>query len=336
MKKIAVLGGGTWGTALTILLAGNGHEVLLWSKFSEETDALKKNRSEIKNLPGAVLQENVRLTNDLKEAVMFGKDLLVMATASPYVREVSHQIKDFVLPGTVIVNGAKGIENGTFHTMTEIIQEEIPQCKTAVLSGPSHAEEVSRFIPTTVVAGALDKQTAMYVQDIFMSRYFRVYTSPDVMGIELGGSLKNVIALAAGIVDGLLFGDNTKAALITRGIVEISRLGEKMGAHYETFAGLSGIGDLIVTCTSSHSRNHNAGLLLGQGFTLMEAKEKVGQVIEGVNSAEAAAKLSEKYQVEMPIVEQVNEILFHNKTAKEALADLLLRDRADEYSSFSW
>lgn len=336
MKKVTVLGAGTWGVALTILLAGNGHEVTVWSKFPAETDALAANRSEIKNLPGAVLPDCVRLTNDMEQAVANGPDLIVNTVISPFVREVSKALSPFVKEGAVIVNASKGIENGTLYTMTEVISQEIPQAKVAVISGPSHAEEVSRQIPTTVVAGAEDKKTALYIQDIFMNQYFRVYTSPDVMGIELGGALKNVIALAAGAIDGLDYGDNTKAALITRGIVEISRLGEAMGAHSETFAGLSGIGDLIVTCTSIHSRNHNAGFLLGTGKSLEEAKKEVGQVVEGVNSAKAALALAKKYNVEMPIVEQVNAVLFDGKEAKEALTDLLLRERITEYSSLNW
>lgn len=336
MKNVTVLGAGTWGVALTILLANNGHEVTLWSKFPAETDALAANRSNIKNLPGAVLPDSVKLTNDLEQAVGNAPDLIVNTVISPFVREVSKALAPFVKEGTVIANASKGIENGTLYTMTDIISQEIPQAKVAVLSGPSHAEEVSRHIPTTVVAGATEKATAMFVQDMFMNRYFRVYTSPDVLGIEIGGALKNVIALAAGAIDGLGYGDNTKAALITRGIVEIARLGEAMGARYETFAGLSGIGDLIVTCTSSHSRNHNAGYLLGQGKSLEEAKKEVGQVVEGVNSAQAALALAEKYGVEMPIVEQVNAVLFEKKEAKEALADLLVREKVNEYSSLSW
>ncbi len=336
MKKVTVLGAGTWGVALTILLAGNGHEVTVWSKFPAETDALAANRSAIKNLPGAVLPDCVELTNDIKQAVANEPDLIVNTVISPFVREVSKVLSPFVKKGTVIVNASKGIENGTLYTMTEVISQEIPQARVAVISGPSHAEEVSRHIPTTVVAGAEDKETALYIQDIFMNQYFRVYTSPDVMGIELGGALKNVIALAAGAIDGLDYGDNTKAALITRGIVEISRLGEAMGAHSETFAGLSGIGDLIVTCTSVHSRNHNAGFLLGTGKSLEEAKKEVGQVVEGVNSAKAALALAKKYNVEMPIVEQVNAVLFDGKEAKEALTELLLRERITENSSLNW
>ena len=336
MKKVTVLGAGTWGVALTILLANNGHEVTLWSKFPAETGALEADRSNIKNLPGAVLPDSVKLTNDLAEAAAGGTDLIVNTVISPFVREVSKALSSYVKDGTVIVNASKGIENGTLYTMTDIISQEIPQAKVAVISGPSHAEEVSRHIPTTVVAGATEKDVAMYIQDMFMNKYFRVYTSPDVLGIEIGGALKNVIALAAGAVDGLGYGDNTKAALITRGIVEIARLGEAMGARYETFAGLSGIGDLIVTCTSLHSRNHNAGYLLGQGKSLEEAKREVGQVVEGVNSAQAALALAEKYGVEMPIVEQVNAVLFEQKDAKEALKDLLVRDKVTEYSSLSW
>lgn len=336
MKKVTVLGAGTWGVALTILLAGNGHEVTLWSKFPAETDALNADRSNIKNLPGAVLPDNVILTNDMEKAAQNGPDLIVNTVISPHVREVSMKLSPYIKEGTIIVNASKGIENGTLYTMTDIISQEIPQAKVGVVSGPSHAEEVSRHIPTTVVAGAADKETAMYIQDMFMNPYFRVYTSPDVLGIELGGSLKNVIALAAGAIDGLGYGDNTKAALITRGIVEIARLGQAMGAHYETFAGLSGIGDLIVTCTSNHSRNHNAGYLLGKGYSMEEAKAQVGQVVEGVNSAQAALALAEKYGVEMPIVEQVNAVLFDGKEAKEALADLLVREKVNEYSSLSW
>jgi len=336
MRRITVLGAGTWGIALTILLAGNGHEVTLWSKFPEETDGLKNDRTNIKNLPGAILPERVILTNDIQTAAQNGPDMIVNTVISPFVREVSGKISPYVKEGTVIVNASKGIENGTLYTMTDVTSQEIPQAKVAVISGPSHAEEVSRHIPTTVVAGAFDKDTAMYIQDLFMNPYFRVYTSPDVLGIELGGSLKNVIALAAGAIDGLGYGDNTKAALITRGIVEIARLGQAMGARYETFAGLSGIGDLIVTCTSTHSRNHNAGYLLGKGYSMEEARKQVGQVVEGVNSAQAALALAKKYGVEMPLVEQVNEVLFNDKPAKEALEELLVRGKVNEYSSISW
>ena len=267
---------------------------------------------------------------------MVEPDIVVSAVASPYTRETAHAAAPYVKPGQIIVNVGKGIEETTLFTLTDIISDEIPHADVAVLSGPSHAEEVSRLIPTTCVVGAGSLKTAKIIQDAFMSESFRVYTSPDVIGIELGGSLKNVIALAAGMADGLGFGDNTKAALMTRGIAEISRLGVKMGGRVETFAGLSGIGDLIVTCSSIHSRNRNAGFYIGQGMSVKDAMEKVAQVVEGVYSAKAALALAKKYDVEMPIVEQVNHILFDDKPAKDAVADLLLRDKTHESDNFTW
>ena len=333
--KIAVLGAGTWGTALTILLAENKHEVILWSKLPKEIEELKKNRAAIKNLPGAVLQDSVKLTVNLEEAVKKA-EMIVMAVASVFVRETAKSIADKILPGTIIVNVAKGIEEATLKTLTEVIEDEIPHAEVAVLSGPSHAEEVSRKIPTTIVAGAKKKEVADKIQDTFMTDFFRVYTSPDVIGIELGGSLKNVIALAAGVLDGAGFGDNTKAALMTRGIAEISRLGIAMGGKYETFAGLSGMGDLMVTCTSKHSRNRNAGFLVGQGKTAKEAMEEVNQTVEGVFCAKAAYLLGKKFDVELPIVEQVNKVLFEDKPVKEAIYDLLIRQKTEEHSALSW
>lgn len=333
--KISVLGAGTWGTALAILLSNNGHEVILWSKLQKEIERLSADRTKIPNLPGAVLPDNIRLTYLLSEA-METPDIIVSAVASPYTRETAQAVSRFVTPGQVIVNVGKGIEEATLYTLTEIIADEIPSADVAVLSGPSHAEEVSRLIPTTCVVGAKSLKTAKMIQDAFMSDTFRVYTSPDVIGIELGGSLKNVIALAAGMADGLGFGDNTKAALMTRGIAEISRLGVKMGGRIETFSGLSGIGDLIVTCSSIHSRNRNAGFYIGQGMSVKEAMDKVAQVVEGVYSAKAALALAKKYDVEMPIVEQVNHILFDDKPVKDAVSDLLLRDKTHESDNFTW
>ena len=239
-------------------------------------------------------------------------------------------IAPYVKEGQLIVNVAKGIEEETLMNMTDIIEDEIKQARVGVLSGPSHAEEVGRRIPTTVVAGAHDKKTAEEIQEAFMSPVFRVYTSPDMVGIELGAALKNVIALAAGIVDGLGLGDNTKAALITRGIAEITRLGLAMGGRFETFIGLSGIGDLIVTCTSTHSRNHNAGYLIGQGKSYQEAMDEVKMVVEGVYSAKAALALAKKYNVEVPITEQVNQVLFEGRSAKDAVTSLLMRNRTSE------
>lgn len=335
MSKISILGAGTWGCALAILLAGKGHEVTIWTKLEHEAKALNENRKCMKNLPGAQMPDEVIITLNLEEACR-DKDLIVMAVASPYIRTTSKLVSSYIKAGQIIVNVSKGIEDGTLFTLSAIIHEEIPQADIAVLSGPSHAEEVSRGVPTTVVVGAKTRETAHFVQDIFMTDVFRVYTSPDITGIELGGSLKNVIALAAGIVDGLKFGDNTKAALMTRGMAEISRLGLAMGGKMETFAGLSGFGDLFVTCTSKHSRNWNAGYLIGQGKSMEEAIRQVGQVVEGINSAKAALALARKYNVEMPIVEQINMVLFEGKTAMDALNDLLNRDRRIEYKTLEW
>ena len=245
-------------------------------------------------------------------------------------------MKPFVKEGQLIVSVAKGSEEKTLMTMSQQIEEELPMANVAVLSGPSHAEEVSRGIPTTVVVGAKDRQTAEHIQNLFMSSVFRVYTSPDILGIELGGALKNVIALAAGVSDGLGCGDNTKAALMTRGIAEITRLGVAMGGKPETFSGLSGIGDLIVTCTSMHSRNRRAGILIGQGKTMQEAMDEVQMVVEGVYSAKAAMGLARKYHIEMPIIEQVNEVLFADKKADLAVRELMLRDKKIENPGVDW
>ena len=275
------------------------------------------------------------ITSDLQEAVS-GKDVLVLAVPSLFVRSTACKMKEYVGKGQIIVNVAKGIEDGTLHTLSQVIGSELPQAEIAVMSGPSHAEEVGQGIPTTIVVGARNRETAEYLQNIFMSNVFRVYTSPDVLGIELGGALKNVVALAAGIADGLGYGDNTKAALITRGITEIARLGMAMGGKRETFSGLSGIGDLIVTCASMHSRNRRAGILIGKGYSYEEAMKEVNMVVEGVYSAKAAIGLAEKYQVQIPIIEQVNEVLFHGKKADEAVKDLMLRDKKLENSDTSW
>ena len=274
-------------------------------------------------------------TNDIQDGIL-EKDVVVLAVPSPFTRSTARSMKPFVKEGQILVNVAKGIEESTLMTLSEQIEEEIPQANVAVLSGPSHAEEVGRKLPTTVVVGAKKRETAEYLQSIFMSEVFRVYTSPDILGIELGGSLKNVIALAAGIADGLGYGDNTKAALITRGIAEISRLGVKMGGKIESFTGLTGIGDLIVTCASVHSRNRKAGYLIGQGKTMQEAMDEVQMVVEGVYSAKAAKKLAEKYEVSMPIVEEVNRILFEGKKAEEAVRELMLRDGRIEHPALPW
>ena len=287
------------------------------------------------NLDQAVIPDGIRVTDNLKEA-MESKDLLVMAVPSVYVRQTAAKMRPFLRPGQIVTNVAKGIEEASLLPLSQVIEAELPDAQVTVLSGPSHAEEVSRGLPTTCVSGSSRRQPAEYVQSLFMNEFFRVYTSPDVLGIELGGALKNVIALAAGIADGLGCGDNTKAALITRGIAEITRLGVAMGGKVETFAGLSGIGDLIVTCASMHSRNRRAGILIGQGYTMEEAMKEVKMVVEGVYSAKAALKLAKKYDIPMPIIEQVNEVLFDNKPASEAVKDLMLRDKTMENTRLLW
>lgn len=334
MAAIGVIGSGTWGTALSLLLCKNGCEVTLWSAIEEEITEMKEKRRH-KNLPEVVLPEELRLTADLKEA-MAEKDILVLAVPSVYIRATAARMKEFIRYGQIVINVSKGIEESSLKTMSQVIEEELPEAEVAVLSGPSHAEEVSRGIPTTCVAGAHRKKVADYIQSVFMSPVFRVYTSPDMLGIEVGAALKNVIALAAGIADGLGYGDNTKAALITRGIAELTRLGVRMGGKEQTFVGLSGIGDLIVTCASMHSRNRRAGILIGKGYTMEEAMNEVQMVVEGVYSAKAGMKLAEAYGIDMPIVEQVNQVLFDGKPAKEAVNDLMLRDRRIESSGLPW
>ena len=335
MAKAGVIGSGSWGTALARVLSKNGHEVTLWSRREEESRMLREERENKSKLPGVKLPDDILCTTDLEQTVE-GKDILVLATASPSIRSMAKKMAPYVAAGQLIVDVSKGIEESTLMILTDVIAQEIPQCRAAVLSGPSHAEEVGRDIPTTVVAGAKDRETAEYIQNLFMNKVFRVYTSPDMLGIELGGALKNVIALAAGAADGLGCGDNTKAALITRGIAEMSRLGVAMGGHIETFNGLTGIGDLIVTCASIHSRNRRAGILLGQGKTMQEAMDEVKMVVEGVNSAKAAKTLAEKYGIDMPIVQEVNQVLFEDKPAREALADLMLRDKKIEHPELPW
>ena len=330
MAKVSVIGTGSWGIALATVLEKNGHEVTAWSAIEEEIRMLQRDREHKEKLPGVRLEDGIQLTANLGQAAC-GRDLLVLAVPSVFVRSTAKKLKPYVDGQTLIVNVAKGIEENTLMTLTDIISEEIPKARVAVLSGPSHAEEVGRGLPTTCVAGAKRKEDAEYVQNIFMNDVFRVYTSPDMLGIELGGALKNVIALAAGMADGVGYGDNTKAALITRGITEIGRLALAMDAKSETLSGLTGIGDLIVTCASMHSRNRRAGMLIGQGKTMEEAMEEVHMVVEGVYSAKAAMGLAEKYQVPMPIIEEVNRVLFAGEPVKEAVQGLMLRDKKAEH-----
>ena len=328
MAKISVIGSGGWGIALAILLHKNGHNLTIWSFDKKEAEELKTTRENKTKLPNILLPEDIKVTDDLKEAVN-DKDILILAVPSKAIRSVSKSLKDIIKDNQIIVNVAKGLEEDTLKTMTDIIEEELKEKnpQVAVLSGPSHAEEVGKGIPTTCVVSAHNKELTLYLQNIFMNPSFRVYTSPDMLGIEIGGALKNVIALAAGIADGLNYGDNTKAALITRGIKEIASLGVAMGGEQSTFYGLTGLGDLIVTCASMHSRNRRAGILLGQGKTLDEAIKEVNMVVEGVYSAKSALMAAKKYNVEIPIIEQVNAVLFENKNAAEAVNELMIRDK---------
>ena len=330
-----MIGAGSWGIALSVVLSENGHDVVVWSIMEDEIKMLREHHEHVDTLPGVKLKESVTFTTDIREAIE-GSDMLVLAVPSVFTRSTAKSMAPFVTDGQIVVCVAKGIEDETFKTITAVVEEEIPNADASVMCGPSHAEEVGIGLPTTVVAGAKTKETAEKIQDRFMNDTFRVYTSPDILGMELGGSLKNVIALAAGMIDGLGYGDNTKAALITRGISEISRLAIKMGAKPETLSGLTGIGDLIVTCESKHSRNRKAGMLMGQGYTMEEATKEVKMVVEGIYSAKAALALGKKYGVELPIIEEVNAVLFHNKPVKEGVFDLMQREKRSEHSSLEW
>ena len=338
-ESIGIIGAGSWGIALAYLLSGNGEDVTVWSRSEENVLKLRTDHENKDKLPGVILDESVKFTSSLEEAVS-GKDIIVIVVPSSHVRSICSQIKPYLSTDPnvrqVIVNCSKGIEEGSLMIMTDVILDELPGPDVAVLSGPSHAEEVGKGMPTTIVVGAFDKDTALYIQKVFMNDAFRVYISPDMLGIEVGAALKNVIALAAGIADGLGYGDNTKAALVTRGITEIARLGIAMGGTFETFCGLSGIGDLVVTCASMHSRNRRAGILIGQGKTASEAMDEVHMVVEGVYSAKAALELAHKYEVDMPIVEQINAVLFDNKPAKEAVQQLMVRDPKIEMHNIDW
>lgn len=335
MAKIGICGAGGWGTALAILLCNNGHDITLWSAIEEEVQLLNEYREHRNKLPKVIIPSKIKITASLEETIV-NKELVVLAVPSLFIRSTARFMNPLMKKGQVIVNVSKGVEEETLMTMTDILKEEIPIAEIAVLSGPSHAEEVGNNLPTICVVSAYKKHVADYVQNIFINPVFRVYTSSDILGVELGGSFKNVIALAAGIADGLGLGDNIKAALITRGINEITRLGIKMGARSETFYGLTGIGDLIVTCASTHSRNRKAGYLIGQGYTMETAMKEVGMIVEGVYSAKSALKLAEKYSVDTPIIFEVNKVLFENKCARKALQELMTREKKVELINDNW
>ncbi|NLY43887.1 MAG: NAD(P)H-dependent glycerol-3-phosphate dehydrogenase [Clostridiaceae bacterium] len=338
--NIGVVGSGSWGTALAVMLAKKGYHVNLWSWLEKESKRLAEARENIEFLPGVRIPDNVSFTWDLERCVQ-NVELIVIAVPSHAVRTTARNLRPLVKKDQTLVNVSKGLEEGSLLRLSQVIEQEISDANIAVLSGPSHAEEVARDVPTASVVASKQRKIAEYVQDIFMNPQFRVYTNPDIVGVELGGALKNVIALAAGICDGLSFGDNTKAALMTRGIAEISRLGTAMGAKPETFSGLSGIGDLIVTCTSMHSRNRRAGILIGKGRTLEEALKEVHMVVEGVNTTRAAYQLAQRYQVEMPIVNQAYKVLFEKKDPRAAVMDLMMRNKTHEVEEvvmeqYSW
>ena len=330
MTKIGVLGAGTWGMALARMLCVSGHEVTVWSAIEREIDEFSVTRRH-PNLPGMVIPEELGFTKDIEE-VCRDKEILLFAVPSPFVRGTARKAAPYIKDGQIIVDVAKGIEADTLFTMTEIIADELknPAVKLVALSGPTHAEEVAKDLPTTIVSACEDLAVAKRVQEVFGNTCMRVYTNDDVLGVELCGAMKNIMALASGVALGLGYGDNTMAALITRGMAEITRLGMAMGCNPYTFYGLAGIGDLIVTATSVHSRNNRCGLLLGQGVAPEEAVKQVGMVVEGINALPAAMKLAEKYQVEMPLAAAVNAVVNEGADPKEAVAKLMARDQTTE------
>ena len=327
--KIGVLGGGSWGTSLAILLSKNGLEVDMWLRNKKQIEDILATRENCKYLPGVKIPNNLNISNEIEKTIN-GKDIILLSVSSHGIREILLNSKEYFNNEQIIVNVAKGIENNTLMRISDIVHEILPDNKYAILSGPSHAEEVARDIPTTIVSASVDKKVAEYVQDAFMTQYFRVYTNPDVIGVELGGALKNIIALGAGISDGLGYGDNTKAALMTRGLFEIARLGEQMGANINTFSGLAGIGDLIVTCTSMLSRNRRAGILIGKGKSVEEAIEEVGMVVEGIKTTKSAYELAKRYEVDMPITNELYGVLYEGKPVKDSVLNLMGRDKKFE------
>ena len=328
--RIGVIGAGTWGMALSRMLYNTGSAVTVWSALPEEIDQLSRERVQ-KNLPGMRIPEGVEFTKSIEE-VCAGRDILLFAVPSVFVRRTARAAAPYVRKGQIIVDVAKGLEPGTLMTMSEVIRDEISAggVRVVALSGPTHAEEVAQDLPTTIVSACEDHDAAKCVQGVFMNTCMRVYTNTDVKGVELCGALKNIIALAAGISEGIGYGDNAKAALITRGLAEIERLGVKMGCQRRTFSGLAGMGDLIVTATSRHSRNNRCGLLIGQGVPPQEAIRQVGMVVEGVNAIPAAITLAEKYGVEMPIVQAVDAVVNRGADPKREVYNLMTRDPKTE------
>ncbi|WP_054740502.1 NAD(P)H-dependent glycerol-3-phosphate dehydrogenase [Cellulosilyticum ruminicola] len=328
MKKITVIGAGGWGLALGLLLNEQGNHITFWCYDEKEKNDILQHRENKRCLPGIKIPLEITFTTDMQQALN-DADVAIVAVPSKAIRSTAKMMQPFIPAKTIVVNVSKGIEDETLMRLSQVLEDVLPN-DVVVLSGPSHAEEVARHVPTTVVVSSNNMESAAKIQDLFMNKYFRVYTNEDLVGIELGGALKNVIALAAGIVEGIGYGDNTMAALITRGITEISRLGIAMGGKPSTFAGLTGIGDLIVTCTSGHSRNRRAGELLGQGFTIEEAMEKVNMVVEGVPTTKGGYALMKKYNVDMPILSAIYAALFDKVPVAETIDTLMMRDKKDE------
>ena len=328
MADIAILGSGGWGIALAVAFNAQGHKVSLWSAFEQEAASLKAARGNEKLLRGVTIDERINITDDISCAAR--SDIAVIAVPSFAVRSTVRRLAGVVRSDAVIVNVAKGFEPDSLKRLSEVISEELPENRVVILSGPSHAEEVAVGVPTSLVAASTDSAAAEYVQDEIISPTLRIYSHDDVVGVEVGGALKNVIAVCYGICDGLNMGDNTKAALMTRGLTEIARLAVKMGAREETLAGLAGVGDLIVTCMSMHSRNHRFGILIGQGMSAKDALDSVGMTVEGYHCTAIAHKLAEKYGVDMPITEQCYNILYNGASAKQAISNLMERPKKHE------
>lgn len=330
--KVAVLVAGSWGTALASVLADNDKDISIWSRNAQQVEEMNILHTNERFLPGVQLSPRIHATASMEEALSGANAVLLVAPSSA-MRSVAAAMKPYIQPDMTVIHATKGFETGTLERMSQVIADELPQLepgRIAVLSGPSHAEEVIRRCPTTVVVASESQETAELAQDLFINSYFRVYTNADIIGVEVGGALKNIIALGAGLTDGLEFGDNAKAALLTRGLAEISRLGTAMGASPLTFAGLAGVGDLVVTCTSKHSRNWRAGYMLAQGSTLEQVLQQMGMVVEGVKTTQAAFVLAQRYDVTMPITEQLHQVLFSGKSPRAAVEDLMGRGRTHE------
>lgn len=329
MSKVCVLGAGSWGCALAMVLDSNGHDTVLWARREEQVDEINRNHTNSKYLPDIELSHTITATASIEEAIN-GTDMVVLAVPSQQVRNICMSIKNIIGSEQIIVNVAKGIEHSSGMRISQIVEEIMPNSKYCMLSGPSHAEEVARRIPTALVSASMDIEVSRKVQDYFMNKYIRIYTNSDLIGVELAGASKNIIAFGAGILDGIEFGDNSKAAMMTRGLAEISRFGVSLGADLSTFSGLAGIGDLIVTCTSMHSRNRRAGILIGKGYSLEETQKKINMVVEGIVATEAIYKKAQELNIEMPITECIYMVIKGKIDPKTGVTDLMTRSKKHE------